>query len=1042
MGHMKQLGNKSPLQIKLCPYFAAYEKSGLFDDSKYVTDHATHAPVRQNRTNLSLSFKKCDKPHQYPHDRLQDYVIVLAKRYFHTQLAVTTVHPDDSFYVNRSASPSSYYRAQGMINKGEFIDNKEVMERDVLETFKVRVCDYNAKYELKEIEEILVDNKIRGTFNPPMDVAMQEKLIYGRQNANILKNYRTSWIQYGLVMQYGGFNEVGKRLERFEYTDSGDIKGWDRGVPLDGAMILRNELLICPRQLYHIQCYITEFLLHSLVYDVDGYVCERQTGQISGSDMTTSNNSLAHQIIWFRIICKLWLLGMGRLPSLEEIEENHLVLIYSDDRLGGHNLSKINISVETFTQIKSDTYKEFGLEEHPELRKTLKCCGRVNPDHDFLGAKFTYDEDLHTYVPTPDINKMISSLKYSLDDKQPTDVVVKALAITSLLAPVPDAYRVAAGFLRFLMSNVKFDRKMLPQDWWDLIEMALDSPRLWYLKQLGRQSSFRRMEDFKMQARASNNKRRRNRRQGGGPPPVHKRPSMWYQGPRPRTAWEAPIGSGNPGGVAAFGGGNYNEPSVSTNEAKQIINRLEKIEKNSKRAKRTVKKDKSKWWDTAASLAGSFAGAGVKTLVGLGDYELESNSIIAAATDGKNGGSVPIMHADRHCTPIQRREYIGDILSTTDPFKLYTLPLNPGILTTFPWGSQIARNYELYRVKGMAFEFRTLSSDYALSVGLGYICLATLYNSATDPVTAFQNKRMMENHEYATSGKPSVDIIHGVECSRKYLPQNELYVRSGALGVNQDIRFCDLGTFCYAVGGQSLSGQVLGELWCTYDIELYEPIATSLGDIGDLYAHYTCTLTTPTSPFRGATKVIDNIGMDFPISGTEYNSINFKLPNSTGMSFMVQMNIIGAAGGTVTSVNRTFINANQILNQVGMTSSQFIGGMNVSSALNTYTFGIQSTVGNQPSFGATLTFLGTWPLNASADIFVYQIPSPPLRYELFRPLTPEEKLIRALESKIEHLDVSGASSEDEDVVHTPSVSEPNVAARSEVRSKTLPKHQK
>lgn len=210
-----------------------------------------------------------------------------------------------------------------------------------------------------------------------------------------------------------------------------------------------------------------------------------------------------------------------------------------------------------------------------------------------------------------------------------------------------------------------------------------------------------------------------------------------------------------------------------------------------------------------------------RTIRGFGEYKINSNSILSGGmsppmiTNSTTHGGVIIRH----------REYLRDIFATVE-FTNTSFDLNPGITTTFPWLSQIAPSFEQYKMRGLVFEFKSTSADTVLSgaasTALGTVIMATQYNALDTP---FTNKFEMENWEYSTSVKPSSNCYHPVECAPSQTPVSLLYIRTGEpIG---DERLYDLGNFNIAVQGmQNTSGDQLatiGELWCTYEIELYKP---------------------------------------------------------------------------------------------------------------------------------------------------------------------------------------------------------------------------
>lgn len=204
---------------------------------------------------------------------------------------------------------------------------------------------------------------------------------------------------------------------------------------------------------------------------------------------------------------------------------------------------------------------------------------------------------------------------------------------------------------------------------------------------------------------------------------------------------------------------------------------------------------------------------------GFGDYKVNSNSLM----DGGMNPPQIVNSVDNGGVIVRHREYVGDIVAS-QAFTLNAFNINPGIPTLFPWLSTVAQNFEEYSIRGMIFEFKSTSADNVLSTtttstALGTVIMATEYNVLNPP---FQDKRVMENYEFANSSKPSLTFVHPVECKSSLTPLNRLFIRSGAPYVG-DLRIYDLGLFQIATSGMAFNGGSIGELWVSYEIELYKP---------------------------------------------------------------------------------------------------------------------------------------------------------------------------------------------------------------------------
>jgi hypothetical protein len=224
---------------------------------------------------------------------------------------------------------------------------------------------------------------------------------------------------------------------------------------------------------------------------------------------------------------------------------------------------------------------------------------------------------------------------------------------------------------------------------------------------------------------------------------------------------------------------------------------------------------------------GHLAGKGLSAITGYGDYEVKSNTLATVAT---SMDSVPQFFRNDHTVRIRHREYVKDLTVPTTPsaFTLETFALNPGNQDLFPWLASISKSYQQYKVRGMVVEYKSMTSDYAAAGPLGTVVIASNYNVVDSP---YDNKIDMENSEFAVSARCSQSILHAIECAPKTGRDDFLFVRDtgneNILATN-DARFYDLASLQVAtVGLPGSAGNVLGELWVSYDIEFTKPIVPS-----------------------------------------------------------------------------------------------------------------------------------------------------------------------------------------------------------------------
>ena len=297
-------------------------------------------------------------------------------------------------------------------------------------------------------------------------------------------------------------------------------------------------------------------------------------------------------------------------------------------------------------------------------------------------------------------------------------------------------------------------------------------------------------------------------------------------------------------------------------------------------------------------------------IFGSGDYisspSVRSNTIIQPQVPSfSTGGSI---------TRIRHREFLGDVItsSTANTFNLTAFPLNPGLNDTFPWLSQVCGStYQQYRINGMVFEFRSMSSDALNSVNtaLGSVVMCTDYDSADQP---FTSKQQMENTEFGVSCKPSSNMIHAIECEPKLTTATELYIRAFGNPAGTDIRLYDWGKFYIATTGFQGTSVNIGELWVSYDVTFIKAIEQPPLYIAPAAVYRlqgsSVTGANPLGTAGTQVSIIDQIGMTFT-----NQQIRWPSDTQVGSVYAISYLVLGASTainppGWTSGNGMTFVN--------------------------------------------------------------------------------------------------------------------------------------
>lgn len=295
---------------------------------------------------------------------------------------------------------------------------------------------------------------------------------------------------------------------------------------------------------------------------------------------------------------------------------------------------------------------------------------------------------------------------------------------------------------------------------------------------------------------------------------------------------------------------------------------------------------------------GTGLGAVVSRWLGQGDYSVQSNSVVKSALRAST--SIPNMHKDDQTITIRHKEFLTSIKGS----QLFEVQrffiLQPGDTNTFPWASGIAARFQQYRIKGMVFHY-VPTSGYAVSgtnPAIGAVMIQTSYRANDSPPAS---KTEMLNEYWASEASPADSFCHPIECSPKENPFSVHYVRTVPPPESDTPLMYDLGVTYIATQGMPANGNVVGDLWVTYEIELSKPLIKSNthDTVRDGNAQVVSVngSITPSAIF-GSTTVTAKGSLPFTVNG---NTIAF--PKGTVGEFVVNINIFAAS--TFTAMNLT-----------------------------------------------------------------------------------------------------------------------------------------
>jgi hypothetical protein len=377
-------------------------------------------------------------------------------------------------------------------------------------------------------------------------------------------------------------------------------------------------------------------------------------------------------------------------------------------------------------------------------------------------------------------------------------------------------------------------------------------------------------------------------------------------------------------------------------------------------------------------VAGGAAGSLISRIIGSGGYVSNYGKIKSNALLNNGPPSFVNINGTSGDIIITNREYITDIFSssTANTFNITQFPINVGLPSTFPWLAGLSSNYTEYKIIGLIFEFKSLSSDSLInsstSSNVGSISMAfdyTVFNSQT----IYSSKFELDNLYASTSEKISCNQMCAMECQNTNV--NDFLVRTGSSNITStsaNVAFYDMANF-YVGTISPLTSQNLGELYVSYKVLLRKSrIGATLG-LNCLYysasfapISSSAIMSSSTVP-RNLTSVLTNSTIQIAYGNS--NTITF--PTGLVGKFYVTLILSSNNGGILTSISTTLTNCTPLqyyTSAGGGTSSNYISpGLTVSTLQLTIGQCIDINAVQNQNASISYTIGGTIPFSTAAN---------------------------------------------------------------------------
>lgn len=400
------------------------------------------------------SLKKCDKlPVKPDNDELR-LAVEFTKRQLNFLKGSRITNQFDVNWDTISGIPYNHF---GMGKKSDF-------QKSIDSLYILMAEKYDPIWKVSPKKEFLRktdldDGKLRTFFIPPIDFLFWQKTFWTEMDKKLASASHKCYSKYGWVKQYSGFDKLQSRLERFMLKFMLDVSGYDRALSLmdevyDVRLSMLSESVKNSPKLMKILEWVIENTIRPIIGLTDGTIWRRLCGNGSGSNETTTDNTIAHIILMFYLLIKLFVRRFGKMPTYEELEDKAEIFLYGDDNEGGIDSDFFDIEPEEFEKFVRNVYGEFGLIIKESAFKMEVGKGRLF-DLEFLGSSTRWNEKYARYVPYPRVEKVLGTLKYVLEKNETTEQVAsKIIAMYVLFRPNEDEQ--SGKIVNFLRSYSEF----------------------------------------------------------------------------------------------------------------------------------------------------------------------------------------------------------------------------------------------------------------------------------------------------------------------------------------------------------------------------------------------------------------------------------------------------------------------------------------------------------------------------------------------------------------------------------------------------------
>jgi hypothetical protein len=352
------------------------------------------------------------------------------------------------------------------------------------------------------------------------------------------------------------------------------------------------------------------------------------------------------------------------------------------------------------------------------------------------------------------------------------------------------------------------------------------------------------------------------------------------------------------------------------------------------------------------------------------------------------GGNPTRGSTNRSEQSIVEEEYIADVAGSAT-FVTTGYAINPGNVTTFPWGNRVAQLYDEYDFVSLEFRYERIASEFNTSASTGEVILSIDYNATDVAPTTLQQVLATRTKNKGMPCDPVIALRADCALMRT---QPSKYVLTGAQPAGTDAKTFNAGTLYVSVQGTGTG--TLGRLFVKYHCKLKEPVlepATVAGGV----VHFSGTAPTTANNF--ATAVLQTGGTP-SMTGITLGVNTIVFPAGIPGNYLIEMCVGGSTsaaalnnslGAGITALN-LFVSAT--------TRDATPNAVSAASAVNGVSAMMATSVTVAIGGGTYTVTPSTLVGGNNMDLFIVSLPSSLLTQPVLPPsnreLVLEERLAR------------------------------------------------